>query len=134
MSEVLVIDRSIWSTGTHGKGITQLLNDHGYKCCLGFECLRLGCMEDEIRNEGDPCEVLKPLTNLNDFNEGYNENGDYFSECYSSEFAIRAMKINDDENIDDEIREDKISEHFKKVGITVEFINEYNTINGDYDL
>ncbi len=71
ISEV-IIDRSKWRCGaerayslgdddeiSHGKGDTMLLNDEGYKCCLGFACEQLGgCSEDELHGCSVPMDFM----------------------------------------------------------------------------
>jgi hypothetical protein len=55
--KTLTIDRATWRRGgapefgnttAVGYGSTSLLNEHGYKCCLGFDALACGLTEKDI--------------------------------------------------------------------------------------
>lgn len=113
MMKKLVIDRSKWRTGqkglhSTGKGPTALLNTQGFMCCLGFECLRMGIPEDQIRDEGVP----------NRFDEWKAVDPDWIS---------TAIELNDTPSVelDRSKREKLIEEHFAKINVQVTFEGEY---------
>lgn len=130
----LEIDRSKWSCGKdtergpkksmHGKGPTELLNDQGYMCCLGFRALASGVLVDDIRNALEPCDIfteierypdsLLPLVFLG--GEGYAGN---------SLFAKDAMLINDNCKISRADREGLLIQLAKSYGEEWVFVGEY---------
>jgi hypothetical protein len=121
----LVIDRSKWRTGGNildtQFGVTQLLNDNGMMCCLGFYCLQIGNKtENEISEIGlpeslDSCEgieeLIEPVSDIRDFK--------------NNDFTEIAIYINDSEELSNEFREIQIHQHFKKINVDVKFVNEY---------
>lgn len=122
----LIIDRSKWRTGgiaydeTHGN--TQLLNEQGYMCCLGFYCLQLGeVSKNEILGIGLP----EDLNNVNVYDDAMlhlvNED-----DLRNTHFTHRAIDINDSEELTNEERENNIQEHFKQIDVEVMFTNDYN--------
>ena len=132
----LIIDRSKWRTGGHkyneSHGKTLLLNTQGNMCCLGFYCLQLGELtENEIKNKGDftsfdPDELLLTNENIQNVAFVYDEDGDDTKRINNTLFSDEAIEINDDRNIDNYTREQKLIEHFKKIDVDVTFINDYN--------
>lgn len=121
--DYLIIDRAKWRTGGNpilnpnytGEGSTHLLNDQGYMCCLGFRCEQMGIPEQHLLNVGMP----SGLYNLYDIPDLINESGK------NSEFAVQAVRINDDPSLSTKEREKAITEHFKKIGVIVEFKGRY---------
>lgn len=86
----IVIDRSKWRTGYNsenatGKGsYTELLNEEGFKCCLGFMTQQI--TKKGIFSHSDPgsCEFSIPLLNYKD------------GTCYeNTELSRDAITIND---------------------------------------
>lgn len=134
--EKLIIDRTKWRTGADGEfktgeGKTSLLNDLGFMCCLGFECLRRGLKREEILSEGDPVDVFYS-TEAYQSNElaakfgslltdHEDEEGDKIFE--NSEFVNKAININDDEKTTREEKEKLLLDLFAGEGIEIEFIN-----------
>jgi hypothetical protein len=62
----VVIDRSKWRTGKVSKhhtglGGTNLLNDQGYMCCLGFCCKAAGVASKYLLHAGAPNHVVNML-------------------------------------------------------------------------
>lgn len=144
--EKLIIDRSIWRTGDDsdnatGEGNTALLNHQGYMCCLGMMCEQIGLPRQALLNVPQPHDMDMDIDEsyLNNYpalstlvllvkitnREGLPEDS-YFE---GTSFAINAMKINDNETISSEQREEAITMHFATKGITVEFINDYIITN-----
>lgn len=122
--DILKIDRSKWKTGEDGSenstglGDTQLLNDEGFMCCLGFRCLQLGIPKKDILERGEPgdvdgWEVIPDLVNHHDWG------------TINTEFTNKAMKINDSGKLTRKQREYRIKQHFKKVNVDVVFTGEY---------
>ncbi len=117
----LTIDRRRWRTGQEGEamtgeGITVLLNDRGYMCCLGFLALAMGAKEEQIYDVSEPDRIAMDLPLL--------QKSVGVSKC-NSDFAASAIQINDKIEIDATEREDKIEKLFAKNGINVTFINDY---------
>ena len=121
--DYLIIDRAKWRAGGNpilnpnytGEGSTQLLNDQGYMCCLGFRCHQMGIPKKLLLNVGMPLG----LYNSYDIPDLINELG------RNSEFAVQAVRINDDSSLSPEEREKAITKHFKKIGVIVEFKGRY---------
>lgn len=95
MVKTLVLDCSTWRCGSNGKnklgkGVTALLNNQGYMCCLGQFAEQLGVDESLLLNEGQPDDievnrVIELITVKNKLG-GIKDN---------SMFTERATKIND---------------------------------------
>ena len=101
----VTIDRLKWRRGgsSHNdeEGKTQLLNDGGRMCCLGFHAVQIcGASPEEIKGIADPQRVEILLVGLQRF-----DNSDA-----NSYFSASAMAINDEEDIDNEERERRLSE------------------------
>lgn len=116
----LVIDRQKWRTGSDGphktgEGTTQLLNEQGFMCCLGFECLRLGLTEENILQIGEPQEV----------DEAYYDNIDYMltGARFQKDWVTEAIEVNDNPELTLDQKEALIESIFGKEGIEVKFIN-----------
>jgi hypothetical protein len=116
----LVIDRSKWRNGGNEYdkhyGDTQLLNEQGFMCCLGFYCLQIGGKTPyEIIGIPQPEDV-----DLHD-GLGYLTNDLGRNTCFTDD----AIKINDNECIDNDMREHQIKEHFKMIDVEVTFMGDY---------
>ena len=129
----LIIDRSKWRTGGEGYrhtgiGDTQLLNDDGYMCCLGFYCLQAGVPQDKILNVGEPDDIV----NVREF---YDKSEDFAfllvdrdyddDSMINTDFTRTAIRINDKESITPDEREKMIKDHFKYMGIEVVYEGQY---------
>lgn len=124
----LIIDRSKWRTGGSGQNVgldlnnmfgdTQLLNEKGFMCCLGFYCLQISELSpNEIREIAlpsglDRLHMVEELVN--------NHDGE-------SEFAERAVFINDSSDPND-LKESQLKQLFETREIELEFINDYPEI------
>lgn len=124
--DYLIIDRAKWRTGgdlsypnATGEGSTLLLNDEGFMCCLGFRCHQMGIPKNDLLNVGTPGS-LSGLYDIPDLIEGM-----YFGCFDNSRFASKAIQLNDDPFLTPEQREKAITEHFKTIGVTVEFKGRY---------
>lgn len=130
----LIIDRAKWRTGGEGYhhtgiGDTQLLNDDGYMCCLGFYCLQAGIPSEKILNVGEPDDII----NVREF---YDKSEDISfllldrdhddDSMINTDFVNTAIRINDKESITPDEREKMIKDHFKYMGIEVVYEGEYS--------
>jgi hypothetical protein len=116
----LVIDRQKWARGAE-EGM--LLNTQCKMCCLGFAALACGLKPHQIKNvemPADTREETKPTRNktvwnaLLDIDEG--------GRC-DTEIASYLASVNDDSDMSDKMREHKIRQKFKKIGVEVTFKN-----------
>ena len=136
MSEQFEIDRSLWRTGgsqlrgelrkierfdnnnTTGHGATQLLNNEGYMCCLGFYALSCGHTKDQILSQNEPDDmggVFYPTWLVA-------HNG---SSVYNTQAAGELMHANDDGELSREAREQAVKDKFAENGVEVTFTGEY---------
>lgn len=139
--EKFIIDRSIWRTGGEpkngnsvhtGKGPTQLLNQHGFMCCLGMVCEQMGVPRNHLFDISQP-EDISSYSSIDMINRFLVYKPDVREEEYSNTiFTCDAMDINDDVNIASEQREAKLKEHFAKRGIEIEFINNYTIVKEEW--
>ena len=113
------IDRSKWRSGDAGEYMTgagraELLNSSGYMCCLGQCMSQLGIEDEDLVGRGEP----NCVANLLPFSQ--------YSNC--TELSFDAMEINDNLVNTIEHREEKLTELFKKHGLSIEFFGEPVTI------
>jgi len=117
----LTIDRSMWNTGERLFEESQLSNNYGQKCCLGFLGEACGIEEDDLQDESLPSSVPSKKWPKNLFRRPKNNNIPYAS-SWEDIFAV----INDIKNIDHESREAWIKEGFKRIlKYDVEFTGKY---------
>lgn len=96
--KIVNIDCKKWRTGgdsvnnATGTGITSLLNNDGYMCCLGFACRTIDPSID-ITNKSEPLDAA-----WSDEKEEYVRIKGLSTEEGNTEFSQKCMKINDDEN------------------------------------
>lgn len=94
--KTLTLDVANWKCGkvdytrntefTRGHGVTSLLNEEGFMCCLGQFALQLGLTPGNILNRGVPCTVSRNIVKLRPLLvDGYDDS------CFSSD----CMRIND---------------------------------------
>lgn len=127
--EKLIIDRSKWRTGGSseiktGQGHTELLNEEGYMCCLGFFCISRKIEKNSIISITEP-EMLLHTNDGKKIPELVNIMNDEEDYLVPTFFCARAMEINDSHIILIEEKEEMIKELFKEKNIEVEFIGEY---------
>lgn len=113
----LIIDRTKWNRpgGLYNGSKPALLNQFGM-CCLGFECIRLGLTEDQIKDKSMPASIFDLL-------EEKGAGDHLFLHGFDSTFSLDAAAINDNTNIAGKEREEQLVAHFKTVDIQLEFIN-----------
>lgn len=130
----LIIDRSKWRFGGDGQlsklqkfGRTRLLNDAGYKCCLGFACEQLyDWSEKEIKDEGDPTELYTVCSVEADLDDTIFPLSVKLAESEASVFENAAIEINDDfKPVNPSERETKLIELFAQVDVALSFVGEY---------
>lgn len=111
----IVINRAKWRTATHGEGNTQLLNDKGYKCCLGF--LVGQTTKCRIKGHFSPSNCSKPPKEF-EKSESYNEDS----------LENLAMEINDSPSLEDKEREKQLKKLFSQKSklYKLKFVGKYN--------
>lgn len=118
VKDYLTIDRSKWRTGKEnfgstGEGDTELLNEDGFMCCLGFRCEQMGIPKDLLLYKGTPASISNY-----DIPDLVDEQG------WNLPFCTMAMDLND-ENMPRKDREKAIKEHFATKDIIVIFTGKY---------
>ena len=111
--QTFTVQRTRWLRGK-GTDCSALQRGNGYKCCLGFCLQQLGV--DGILNSPEPEDTgmeIPIFTMADIFNDGT---------IINTALSDRAMDINDDPNIDDHTREEKIKRLFEKHGLTITFV------------
>lgn len=111
----LVIDRRTWLRG--GKKSSKLRNAEGEMCCLGFRALQCGYSPVIITNVTTPRGLL---IRTNIVMSGFES---LVANHWDTEFAGRAMDINDDASLTALQREARLIELFAKNGIALTFEN-----------
>lgn len=102
--KVLTIERSKWIRGDAFD--TALLNDNGKMCCLGFDAIACGLPAALIDGRGNPDGIDdRALENFPDYLKSRRFIADDFGITRQSAIVDRAIKHNDDNDIDDEARE-----------------------------
>ena len=115
---IFTIDRSQWVNATHGIGLTQLYNTHGFCCCLGFVEQQLGISQSKLRGKLEPryTDVLNILTCPDSIG---------IHRLSNSHLARQAMAINDMQNTTDLDREIELCSLFFRHGHEIIFTGEY---------
>lgn len=114
--KTIVIKKSKWRRGgatNYKNGKTKLLNEQGFKCCLGFAARQLGYkgkLLDMTHPSNTKC-VIDKLTYR------------YDNAIFNTKFAIMAANTNDDECISDEERMTKLNKLARKAGLKFVFVD-----------
>lgn len=137
---ILTIDRSKWRRGglSHNRqqtqGMTALLNDKGFMCCLGFDAIACGIPKEAILGVLEPVGVLEKIKA--DAHPRYitMKRFDYYqgepAVWERAEAIAEAMAHNDDDRLGDAEREALIRADLKALGWEdVIFINVYPSDN-----
>lgn len=114
--KTIVVDRQTWVFGaaySAERGFSQLLNCRNNQCCLGFLCEQCGIPRDRLRSVSIPQQFSFKQTLL--------EN----REAELDPFFKDAVRINDDEDLRREDREQQLQELFAKYGFELVFKNQY---------
>ncbi len=115
------IDRKTWRRGgdvyDEQFGETSLLNPQGFMCCLGQCLLQEGLTKDKLLNTPDPAgsEVANSFATVGD--------GESFDYYLNTSLAKKAMTVNDNPDLQDVEREEKLIQLFKDNNLEIEFIN-----------
>lgn len=117
MKKEIIIDRSKWRTGADscnstGTGSTLLLNDEGYKCCLGFVTQQ--ATKKAIKNKLSPasCGYNVPDLTINGAN---------------TTLTSEAMRINDSVKTTPEEKEKALKKLFKNNSrYKLKFVGKYS--------
>ena len=124
----LVLDYSKWRAGGDlngpnkvGEGLTSLLNDEGYMCCLGQWICQLGAPPEMLKGYGEPngLRVVYPPFSI----AAHYETEEYTWSTENSNLSINCMRINDDAHTTPEEKIALLTEELKKEGIELEVIN-----------
>jgi hypothetical protein len=112
------VSRETWIRG--GDDITRLLRPRdGKMCCLGFVCEQLGVPRDELRDRGAPADVGTMSLRIV---EGVLTRRSDLGTLYNNDLTESAIGINDDEKIDDDERERRLTALFAEHGHELEFV------------
>ncbi len=129
--KVLVINRATWRRGgdddkelKYRFGRTQLLNEKGFMCCLGFDAVACGVPTVALIDQNEPCELgpddRVPAEYLESRLEAlreYDDDDEYYTTSFGNVQAVfEAMDLNDDKNIDDAERERRLVPVLKQLG------------------
>lgn len=122
----LEIDRSKWACGTNnikrGRN-SALLDENGFKCCLGFLGSACGLTDKELLYHATPGGAPSEK-----WPKGLLTSDPYWPSNHppmNSTLARNLMNANDDKSrVSDEI-EQEITTHMKEIGIEVTFVGEY---------
>lgn len=118
----VVVDRKTW---LHGEGDDQSFlrrTSDGKKCCLGFACLAVGLDEYVINDVQDPNSLRFKLPN-NTLPEALQE---LVGPAYCLDNSLTCsdlMRINDQLDYDDTLREEDLVRLGKQVQLEFEFVN-----------
>lgn len=134
----LVINRDKWLRGRPGDG--SLLNSEGKMCCLGFYCKALGIEPKYIRGKGMPDDLFERYDRVQDQAKlaeklGWLVHAEKVEEedwtdpsrttmrldHADSELCSSLASDNDDDQISDKEREEKVTRSFAKAGVKIKF-------------
>ena len=108
------VDRATWYRGKRTG--SQLLRSDGLQCCIGFVCQQSGISASRIRNIKAITERIS-TNRLPDWMQvvglsSSTKNPDLYA-CY---------EINDDTELEDDVRENRLQEIFARHGDTITFV------------
>lgn len=107
-------------------GVSKKYADH--MCCLGFACIAAGLSEDDILGTRTPADVFDDEPNpivpdgLSKLVLPYGTSGSVVR-WTDSAICISLMDINDNRDISEKFRENRIKDLGKQVGLDFEFVN-----------
>lgn len=121
------VDRSKWRCGddgpyAHGEGETQLLNEEGFMCCLGYCLNQLKVPKKKLKKVEVPEQVEGITESVLVRRVKMEEKYEYL---HDSALTIEAITTNDQKFYTREEREAKLSEIFKKHGQELVFTGKY---------
>lgn len=109
----IIIDRSKWKTGVCGIGDTQLLNDNGFKCCLGFITI---ANKKRAKNLAMPASTNCVIPDLS-----YKDDTGHI---INTKLAYQAAGINDNQSTSLQEKEKALQKLFKKSKYKLKFIGK----------
>jgi len=110
------VNRKEWLRGKGSHDSCLLREEDGQKCCLGFYALAKGINKKHILDVSSPGEMLPRKSGGNMIPELSDSGGD-------NAFCTELMMINDDEKLSDKVREKRLKQVFKTLGVVAEFYN-----------
>jgi len=114
-----IIDCDTWLRRPNAGSLpSELLTRYGTRCCLGFAAQQSGVEDRYMKEMGVPTALVSNYDiKINELID--DEIGE------DSQWAARAMIINDDESTTDRQKMNLLTRHWKKLGkdYSVEFIN-----------
>lgn len=120
------IDRSKWVCG--GKrfskklGMTHMLNDKGRMCCLGQIYEAEGVSREDLIDETSPFSVwIAKKINPTDWMLTIKESNACVIRQDHSRVSKQMMRVNDDDNLNQKERENKLKELALKVDVKLKF-------------
>lgn len=102
------VNRNKWLRGS----TSELIDDNGNMCCLGFICNQLGIPKASMKDKDNPYEIKVLLPYLTEM---------YHSLIVDSDLAKKAVQFNDDSNLFESEREAQLIKLFKKHNLTLKF-------------
>jgi hypothetical protein len=120
----LIIERDKWLRG-EGMICSRLLRkSDGKKCCLGFYALQCGADPNDIRGVATPTWINAPSRTALRESHGSWLFDDVATNMLpnTSKSCELLMIINDDENLEDSEREQKIAAIFAEYEVEVKFV------------
>ena len=134
----VTIDRSKWRCGSDGKsakrgeGLTQLLNNDGFMCCLGFASLAAGVDECDIKERWYPRgAAIKSRAARELMIRAGMLCGDIDDDIDEPLGIKEAIHANDSTILPDRDREAKVRAALKKIGMKVKFVGRYHKPSKD---
>jgi hypothetical protein len=106
LKKVITIDREKWLRGSWK---SSLLNSEGKMCCLGMAARQCGFEEKDILQKDSPASI--------DWTPFLNRTGG------NNRLTMTMMSWNDKTIYTDAQREKKLTELFKRMGVTLKFKN-----------
>jgi hypothetical protein len=121
VKDYLIIDRSKWINANHGNGFTELLNNEGFSCCLGFRCNQMGVPKKDLLGISTP-EILAEDNDWINIPDLVHLFGGIVQE---TPFTLEAIDINDNNELGLLKREIDLIKLFKEKDIIVKFKGKY---------
>lgn len=113
------VDLEKWARGCEN-GESQLLNEDGFMCCLGFLGLACGLTPDEMREISTPPEVGRMKLFPQELIQEHCLHAD---EVETSDYCDVLMNINDNNLTTDQQKMERLKEKFAETGIEIKFVN-----------
>ncbi len=112
------VKRDEWFRGK-GATLSKLLNNDGYKCCLGFYSLACGLKEEDIQDKIAPMDLTRELLLSTDLNKLVEDRQGYL---FNTSYCNKLMTTNAAVYLTDAEREVELTKLFAEIGIEVKFV------------